>query len=278
MQRPNPTVRLRELGSRLRSLRQSGGLTLDDVARRMMVSSAKLSRLETGGRGVSLRDVRDLCDIYGLSPEERAHLMDLALQAKQRAWWQDFDLPFSDFVGLEAAATRITEYRSSVIPGLLQTEAYARAMLHGTDPDLDHKILERRVEARMIRQGLLTLPDPPEFQAVLDEAVLHHVVGNPEVMAEQMDALANRAELPNVSIRIAPFTAGAHPGIGSTFTLLEFDPGAGGEVVYVEGLVGNILFERPADLDRYRRFIGRMDEMALDTRASRNFIGAAARP
>src|SRR6266496_2980119 len=144
----SPTLRRRELGARLRQLRMDAGKTADDVAQRLMVSSTKISRLETGARGVSLRDVRDLCDVYGVSAEEREHLMSLARQSREDSWWQRYDLPYSTYVGLESAATPISDFKSDVVHGLLQTDNYAHAVLEATVPDPSDERLAQIVESR----------------------------------------------------------------------------------------------------------------------------------
>jgi transcriptional regulator with XRE-family HTH domain len=243
-------------------------MTVEDVASRLLCSAAKISRIETGGRSVSLRDVRDLCAIYEVSAAGREHLMELARESKQRAWWQAYDLPYKTFIGLETAAVKISDFESGAIPGLLQTREYARALAEGTMPKLTADVVQQTVDARLMRQQLLTRDNPPRFWTVIDEAALRRVVGSSATMREQLSVLAERALLPTVTVQIIPFESGAHPGIDSTFTILEFDEPTASDVVYVEGLVGNIYLERRVDIERYKRVFDEIRAIALGPRDS----------
>jgi transcriptional regulator with XRE-family HTH domain len=246
----------------LRELRSERGLTVEQVAERMLCSPSKVSRMETGHRGATLRDVRDLCDLYGVADQsQRDRLMTLARESKQQAWWQAYDLNYSRYTGLEAEASTISDFQSSVVPGLLQTPDYARAGHQGALPRLRPEEIERQIEAKLTRQRILTQPNPPRFMAVLDEAVLHRATGGPRVIAAQLDWLVEVARLPNVTIQAIPFSAGAHPGVESNFNILEL-PAAPG-VVYVEGLVGPTYLEKPEDLTRYHRVFEHLQNIAL---------------
>lgn len=275
----SPTVRRRELGTLLRSLRNDKRLTVDQVAEVLMCSPSKVSRMETGQRGATLRDVRDLCDLYGVTDQaERDRLMTLAREGKQQGWWQSYDLPYSTYIGLEAEAVSIKDYDSAVIPGLLQTPGYVRALHEDVPPQRDSPpltpdVVEQRVEERLIRQELLRQrePRPLEFRAVLDEAVLHRVIGSPEVMRAQLRHLINMSSMPNVTLQMMPFTVGAHPALGSTFNILQFS-GVLPEVVYVEGLLGRIFLDRSEDIVRYRNAFERLSEIALETGDSVDLI------
>jgi transcriptional regulator with XRE-family HTH domain len=268
----SPTVRRRELGAVFRALRLERGLTVEQVAQHLLCSATKVSRLETGHRGATLRDVRDLCDLYQIAePRERDRLMTLAKEAKQQAWWQAYDLPYSTYVGLEAEARVISAFQPLVVPGMLQTADYARAQHWGGMPRLSDDEIERRVEAKLIRQQLLVQPDPPAFHAVLDEAVLHRRVGGPQVMAAQLDKLLESVRMPNITIQIVPFTAGVHPAGESTFNILQLPAPTPG-IVFVDGLVGTIYLERTEDLARYHQIFERLQEIALDTEESADLI------
>jgi transcriptional regulator with XRE-family HTH domain len=259
----SPTLRRRELGALLRAHRLELGLTVEQVAERLLCSPSKVSRMETGQRGATLRDVRDLCTLYGIADdEERERLMTLARESKQQAWWQSYDLPYSTYVGLEAAAATIRDYDSAVVPGLLQTADYTRARHVGTMPRLEADQIERRVEVTLTRQLVLTQQYPPRFWSILDEAVLHRVVGGPAVMKAQLEHLIEASSQPRITIQVIPYEVGAHPALDSIFTIVEFDGGVPG-VVYVEGLVGSIYLERPDDLDRYRQVFDRLSSIAL---------------
>ena len=270
----SPTVRRRELGALLRRLREEKELSVKQVTEHLLCSPSKVSRIETGQRNATLRDVRDLCDLYGVTEEaERDRLMTLAREGKQQGWWQSYDLPYSSYVGFESEAVSIKDYDSAVVPGLLQTADYARAMFRSPLPEpaiaeITDEIIDQRVAARLRRQDLLTKKDHKlDFWAILDEAVIHRVVGSVKVMQEQLRHLVAVAELSNVTLQIIPYSAGAHPALDSTFNLLTF-AGAVPEVVYVEGLVGKIYVERPEDVVRYRRVFDRLSEMALNPEES----------
>ena len=269
----SPTLRRRELGSRLRELRIQAGLTVEQACEVLECSPAKISRIETGGRGVSLRDVRDLSAAYNVDAVEREHLLALVKESKQQTWWQDLDVPYKPFIGLETAASSIRDYESGLVPGLLQTQDYARALITGMVPRLAPDMVQAALDARLTRQQILTREGPTRFHAVLDEAALRRVVGSPEVMCGQLAALAERAALPNVTVQVIPFEAGAHPGQDSTFMILEFEEPAASDVVYIEGLIGNVYLERTADLERYTQVFDDLCHVALDPERSIDLIG-----
>ena len=273
----SPTVRRRELGALLRKLRLEKGLTVEQAADHLLFSMSKLSRIETGHGVATLRDIRDFCDLYDVTDEaERERMMNLARAGKQQGWWQPYDLPYSTYVGLEAEATSIRTFQPSVVPGLLQTEEYARAVHQAAEPEaslgqLTPDIVEQRVRARLRRQRRLKDINPLGFRAVLDEALLHRVVGSPEVMERQLAHIAELAGLSNVTVQVIPNDAGAHPAPGSMFNILDFQA-AVPDVVYVEGLAGWIYIERPEDVSRYNRVFARLSEMALDSVRSVDLI------
>ena len=265
----SPTVRRRELGTLLRKLRTQKGLTVEQAAERLMFSMSKLSRIETGHGVATPRDIRDLCELYEVTGEaERERLMSLAREGKQQGWWQSYELnQFADYVGLEAAAVSIRRYQSTVIPGLLQTRDYARIVHEVMIPKLTRERIDEFVEVRMTRQRLLTQNPAPRFWVVLDEAALHRLVGGRQVMSAQLDRLIEVTDLPNVTMQIIPYEAGAHPAMDSTFSMLDFD-GSVPSVVYVEGLVGWIYVDSPQDLARYQQVFECLCAMALTPQAS----------
>jgi transcriptional regulator with XRE-family HTH domain len=265
----SPTVRRRELGALLRALRSGRGLTVDQVATELLCSPSKVSRMETGQRGATARDIRDLCDLYGVDDAgERARLTRLAAEGKQQGWWQSYELPYSTYVGLEEEATSILSYHSAVVPGLLQTADYARAIhAAGLMPKLELEVIEQRVRERMKRQELLVQGRAPRYSVVLDEAVLHRKIGGSAVMSGQLNAIVGASVNSSVTIQILPYEAGAHPALESDFTLLEFaSPVA--SVVYVEGLAGQIYLDRPQDVDRYTRVFERLHTLSLSPKDS----------
>lgn len=264
----SPTVRRRELGAILRALRLEKGLTVEQVAERLLCSPSKVSRMETGHGVATLRDIRDLCQLYDVTDEAaRDRMTRLAREAKQHGWWQQYDLPYSTYVGLEEEATFIKIFDSAVVPGLLQTSEYAWALHEASIPKHDADTITRWVQARATRQQILTRPEPPSLHAILDEAVLHRVIGNHGIMRAQLGRVADATALPNVTIQIVPYESGAHPALDSIFTILEFlrpTP----DVVYVEGLVGYLYIDQPRDVRRYNEVFERMRTMALNPQKS----------
>lgn len=259
----SPTVRRRELGALLRGLRNERGLTVEQVAERLLCSPSKVSRMETGHSAPSLRDIRDLSDLYDITDEaKRDRMMQLARDSKQQGWWQSYDLDFGTYVGLEADAVAIRRYQSTIIPGLLQTRDYARVMHEVVIPEIAPERIDQLVEVRMTRQRLLTQSPGLRFWVVLDEAVLHRAVGGPHVMSEQLGWLIETTGLPNVTMQVIPYDVGAHPAMDSAFSMLDFaDPVP--SVVYVEGLVGWIYVDNPHDIARYSKVFERLCAVAL---------------
>jgi transcriptional regulator with XRE-family HTH domain len=265
----SPTVRRRELGALLRAMRTEAGMTVEQVAEALLVSPSKVSRLETGQRGVSARDIRDLSDLYGVTdPALREHLAQLAREGRGQAWWQPFDLPYATYVGLEAEATSISDFEPGVFPGLLQLPVYARAVHEASVPSTNPSVIDQRLAARRTRQQILTRgEDAPQLWAIMDEAVLHREVGGAAVMSAQLGHVIEVSAQPNITVQILPFDAGAHPALDSTFILLGFaDPVPA--VVYVEGLVGQVYLERPQDVDRYKQVFDRLRALSLSPEES----------
>jgi transcriptional regulator with XRE-family HTH domain len=273
----SPTVRRRELGTLLRKLRYENRLTVEQAAERLLFSMSKLSRMETGHGAVTPRDIRDLCDLYGVTDEsERNRLMSLAREGKQQGWWQSYDLQFSNYVGLEADATGLQYYQSTIVPGLLQTVDYARAMMEVTIPKPSPERIQELLEVKMTRQLVLQGDSPLRLEAILDEAALHRVVGGPRVMAAQLDRLIEVTGNSSITMQIIPYGAGAHPAMDSTFNILEF-AGSVPSVVYVEGRAGYIYLDRPGDIDRYRKVFEYLRVMALTSRESMKLVAKIAR-
>lgn len=271
----NPTLRQRELGKRLRDLRIASELTVEEVAERLECSATKISRLETAARRAIARDVRDLCQIYGVSDQAQVEaLMELARQSRQHGWWGQYsDLQLDPFIGLEQEAVSITSFSMYYFPPLLQTADYARMIIKGIAPRMDPKILDERAEARIRRQHLLERETPPRYRALLDESALHRLVGGPAVMAGQLDKVLRHTEVQAAAIQVIPFSAGAYAAADSNFDLLEFEESSvQGPVVFVEGLVGNIYHERPAEINRYRESIDELRDAALSVRDSMRLI------
>jgi transcriptional regulator with XRE-family HTH domain len=273
----SPTVRRRELGALLRGLRLKKQLTVERAAEQLMFSMSKLSRIETGHGVPTARDLRDLCELYGVTgAAERDRMARLAAEGRQQAWWQSYDLGYETYAGLEAEASAISAFQSSVIHGLLQTAEYARAGHESAMPKLDPDQIDLQIEAKLTRQDILTREGPPRLAVVFDEAALHRLAGGRQVMAVQLAKVLDMSALPNVDVRVLPFAAGSHPGLESNFTILELT-GQAPDVVFVEGLIGSVYLERASDLKRYREIFCRLQSMALNPQDSVTLIAELLR-
>lgn len=273
----SPTVRRRELGALLRALRNQNGLTVEQAADRLLCSPSKVSRMETGHGAAAPRDIRDLCNLYGVIDQaERDRLMSLARDGKQTGWWQSYDLEFSNYVGLEADATELQYYQSTIVPGLLQTADYAQAMLEVNVPRFPPERIDELLEVKMKRQLILEGDRPLRLWAILDEAALHRVVGGSAVMAAQLDRLIEVTSNPNITIQVIPYEAGAHPAMDSTFNILGFAGSVPG-LVYVEGLVGWLYLDRQDEIERYRKVFEHLSAQALDSQASMKLIAKVSK-
>ena len=265
----SPTVRQRELGPRLRELRTAKNLTVEMVAKELLCSPTKISRAETGVRRATLRDVRDLCRIYGVDPETSAELMELARDAYQPGWWIKYDdLKITPLIGLEQSATAITSFGMYFLPALLQSEDYARALIRGINPKMAERVLDQRVEARMERKRLLYGPTPPRYRVLLDEAVLRRHIGGPALMRDQLDRILSLIGEEKTTVQVIPYTVGAYNAHDSNFTYMEFGGTRLPDLVYVETLVSQLYIERPDELDRYREALDDLRDSALNPRDS----------
>jgi transcriptional regulator with XRE-family HTH domain len=265
----SPTVRQRELGLRLRKIRTELGLTVEDVAAKLMCSAAKVSRMETGARRPVPRDVRDLCELYDLDQATSADLMNLTRQAREHGWWAAYDdLGLYPYIGFEQDATSITTYSLYWLPALLQTEDYARAIIKAIAPRIDPDVLEQRVRARMRRQERLRVAEPPRYRALIDEAVFRREVGGPGLMAAQIEKVLALAEHPSVTIQFIPFDSGAYSIADIMFTILEFGQPAMPPLVFVEGLISHQYFDRADDVTRFREALENIHDSALGPRES----------
>ncbi|MDG4834658.1 helix-turn-helix transcriptional regulator [Solwaraspora sp. WMMD1047] len=251
-ERRSPTIRRRRLGAELRRLRDAANVTIDGVAERLECSASKVSRIETGHTMATVRDVRDMLDIYGVGGVERDELIQIAREARQKGWWHPYSTVLTGaYVGMEAAAGSIRAYEQQVVPGLLQTEEYARAMIRSARPDITADEVEQRVRVRLGRQSLLTQDDPIDLWVVLDEAVLSRPVGGDAVMRTQLERLVEAADLPNVTLQVLPFEVGAHAGMDGTFTILDFPEPGDPDVVYAENATGGLFLEKSEELQKY---------------------------
>jgi transcriptional regulator with XRE-family HTH domain len=266
----SPTVRQRELGKRLRELRNQHELTVEDVAEKLLCSATKISRLETGARRPNPRDVRDLCALYRVDEATAAEFMQLARQAREQVWWTQYtDLKLDTLLGFEQDAIAITNYTMYYIPALLQIEEYTRAIIRAIAPKMDPAIFRGRVEVRMRRQKLvLEKAHPPRYRVLVDEGVLHRRVGGSPVMAAQLANVMQAEQAGQVTVQIVPFDIGAHAAQDSNFIYFEFEEAHLSPVVFVEGLIGNQYFDKPADVARYREALEYLRDSALSPRDS----------
>jgi transcriptional regulator with XRE-family HTH domain len=250
-----PTVQRLVLGGHLRRLREERGITLEQAAEAIRGSHSKISRMEHGRVGFKERDIGDLLTLYGVTGgEEREALLNLAREASTPGWWQAYSdiLPHwvEPYFGLEAAASFIRSYQVQFVPGLLQTEGYARAVIQlGTAAGEEE--IARRGEVRVSRQEILSKPNPPRVWAVVDEGALRRPIGGLEVVREQIRHLIDMADHPAVTLQILPFQVGAHPAMGGPFTILRFAEPDLRDVVYIEQLTSALYLDKPAEVDSY---------------------------
>lgn len=260
----SPTVRRRRLASELRRLREAAELTIDEVCEKLECSASKISRIETGHVGVTPRDVRDMLELYAVGDEQSESLVQLARDARKKGWWHAYNEVFTGaFVGLESDASSLHAYQALLVPGLLQTEDYMRAVIRAIRPDQGEAEVERRVAARLTRQHLLTDPQPPAYWVILDEAVLHRTVGGPQTMHDQLMRLVEVAAMPHVTLQVVPFHAGAHAGLEGPFLILSFPEQADPDVVYVETTTTGSYLEEPTDVYRYTLMFDHLRATAL---------------
>ncbi|WP_030904250.1 helix-turn-helix domain-containing protein [Streptosporangium amethystogenes] len=251
----SPTVRRRRLASELRRLRIERGLSMQEVAERMDLAAASVSRIETGRRGIRPRDLRAFLDMYEVPEADRESLMALSREARQRGWWQNYGdvLPgeYATLIGLEAEATSVRTYQQTLVPGLLQTADYARAVVAATRPGDTPEEIERRVSVRMERQKRLADDNPLELSVVLGEGVVRQHVGTAEIIASQLKHLAEVGQRPNIMIQILPYRAGAHQAMTGSFNIVGFPAPSDLDVIYLENMSSGLYLEDSADVRRY---------------------------
>ena len=277
---PSPTVRRKRLGIELRRLREEAGFTCEDVGRQLECSGTRISRIETGRINVRPGDVREMLEIYGVTVTEADSLVQLAREARRKGWWHTYGrvLPtwFEAFVGLESEAVRLRDFQPLVMPGLLQTEEYARAVLRAAPNAGSTEDIERQVALRMDRQAILAQPSPPDLWMVLSESVLRADVGGPAVMCAQLRRLLEVAERPNVTLQVLPFSNAAHVDPISPFTILEFPEAADPTVVYLEHLTGCLFLETVDEIRRYTVVFDHLRAEALGIGQSADLIAEMA--
>jgi transcriptional regulator with XRE-family HTH domain len=279
-----PAVRRRKLGAELRALRARTRLTSGEAAALVGWHQSKVSRIETGASGVKPADVGRLLDAYGVEePELRELLLMLAGSEDgggRQNWWNAYRgvLPptYRDFISLESQASGIRTLETSVVPGLLQTPEYARAVTRAAVGGLEDDKLDALVEVRLARQDVLRADPPLSLWAVLDEAVLHREVGGPKVMARQLQRLLDAARLPQVRLQVLPFAAGAHIGVTGPFVIFSFPSRSDLDVVVLDHLTSSLYLERKEDLQAYSEAFNSLRIHALSPEDTLDYIAALA--
>ncbi|MGQ0840101.1 helix-turn-helix domain-containing protein [Actinokineospora sp.] len=282
------TVPRRQLGRFLRDLRGQARMTVRAAAKELEWSEAKMWRIETGQTSLRSLDVQAMCVLYGAPVEATTALMALAKETKARGWWMSYSdvIPegFDIYLGLEEAAAQLRWYESEVVPGILQTESYARILIQTDNPGVRVDEIDRRVQVRMGRQALLSRRARPlKVNVVLNEAILHRPVGGTAVMAEQLRQLIKVGQYSNVSLRVVPYQVGLHYGVMSgPFVKLEFPTTGNGQptepsTVYVDTFTGALFLEKPHEIERYSEAFSSMWNTSLDEADSMNCIVAAAK-
>jgi transcriptional regulator with XRE-family HTH domain len=264
-----PTVQRLVLGGHLRRLREEAGMTTERAAASIRGSHSKISRMEHGRVGFKERDIADLLTLYGVgSGDEREALLNLAREASTPGWWQAYTdiLPHwvEPYFGLEAAAASIREYELQFVPGLLQIEDYARAVIRLGNLPSEEEVI-RRAHARMSRQEVLAREDAPKVWAVLDEGALRRVIGGPDVMRAQLEHLIEMCEHPAITLQILPFSAGAHRAMGGPFTILRYTEPDLRDVVFIEQLTSALYLDKQTEVDAYLQV---MEEVCLQAEPS----------
>ncbi|MGB8946953.1 MAG: helix-turn-helix transcriptional regulator [Streptomyces sp.] len=270
-------VRRMLLGSQLRRLRESRGITREAAGYSIRASESKISRMELGRVSFKSRDVEDLLTLYGVNDEaERDSLLSLAKEANLAGWWHSYSdvLPgwFQTYVGLEGAASLIRVYEVQFVNGLLQTEAYAHAVVARGMKGASKADVERRVALRLERQKLLISERAPRFHCVLDEAALRRPYGDREVMRGQLQHLIDISERPNVTLQVMPFSFGGHSGESGAFTMLRFPESDLSDVVYVEQLTGALYLDKPEEVGQYERVVGELQGDSPNPADSRDLL------
>ncbi|MEV0279950.1 helix-turn-helix transcriptional regulator [Streptomyces sp. NPDC050610] len=281
------TVPRRQLGRFLRDLRNRARLTVRAAASKLEWSEAKMWRIETGQTSLRSLDVEAMCKVYGAPADMTEALMGLAKETKARGWWHAYGeaIPegFDLYIGLEEAASQLDWYESELIPGLFQTEDYIHAVVSAHHPDESSEEIERRVSLRIARQVLISrVTDPPTLHVALSETVLRHPVAGKKVMGAQLARLVEVSKLPNITIRVIPFSVGLHHGMATgQFTILRFPLSGDGRpteppTVYSDGHTGALYLDRPHEVERYDGAFQDIWTKALDEQASTDLISEMA--
>jgi len=280
--KPGPTLRAQWLGQQLRALRESAGMTLRQAGDYLQRDQSMLSRFENAVHPIRRGDVTALLDLYGISDERtRDALIQLSEDVWRKGWWDDYgngiDRRFIDRVWLEVRAERLRTYEAMVVPGLLQTREYAETLIRNSaNADTPEEKIERMIELRMTRQQILRGEEPISFATVVDESALRRVIGGSEVMNDQLTALLDISERPNVEVRVLPLRRGAHAGLDGSFWLYQM-PDPYPDLAYIENLAGAVYVEEDAAVDRFRQAYHQLSAAALNGKESAALILAVAK-
>jgi transcriptional regulator with XRE-family HTH domain len=277
-----PTVRRRRLGAELRRLREDHSQKLDEVAGELGLVASTLSRIETGKAPIKTYYLNKLLDLYEVrDPGVRQLLVEMAREGHRKGWWSDYDdvLPsgLGVYIGLEAEATGLRSYEANVVHGLLQTEDYATAVLWELRPRESEEQVQRLVDLRMQRQRVLDREPPLDLWVILDESAIRRTIGGVDVMRQQLDHLVRASRLPNVTMQVLAFAAGAHAGLNGSFSILEFPERTDPDVAYTESVGGSIYLEKEKDVRANAEAFDRMRASALSPADSVELIFSAAR-
>jgi transcriptional regulator with XRE-family HTH domain len=272
----DPTVLKILLGAQLRRLRESAGVSRDDAGYHIRASGSKISRLELGRVSFKERDVSDLLDLYGVDASAKEQLIQLTAEANATPWWQKYRevVPdwFQVYVGLEEAAALIRVYEVQFVPGLLQTEEYARAVVVQGSPNLVPEEVESRVAVRMGRQKLFARENPPRLWAIVDEAALRRPMGGREVLAGQIKRLIDVVSEPNITLQVMPFKYGGHAAEGGAFTIMRFPEADLPDMVYMEYLTGAHYVDKPEDVEVYAAVMERLSVAGTSPERTRDIL------
>lgn len=271
-----PTVRLRRLAAELRRLRAAAGVSREQVSEQTGINEGTLYRLETARARPQRRTLVALLDLYEVNGDARAALLDIAKGADDQGWLRPYhaELPeeYAAYISFEAEARAVRNYESLFVPGLLQTEDYARAVISGTLPMATGTEVEQRVQARTERQARLSAEPPLGLWAIVDEAAIRRLVGGRTVMRGQLNRLLEAAGQPNVTFQVIPFDVGAHPGMPGSFVYMEFHDASDPELVYVDTLAGDLFLEAEADLHIYASMFDHLRAAALSPAGTKGLI------
>ncbi|MHA6621315.1 helix-turn-helix domain-containing protein [Pseudonocardia sp. DLS-67] len=257
-------VRRRQLARTLRELRVHAGLTIEAAAPRLDVSPSKLSRIENAHQGVDVHIVRSMLDLFDVGGDRWTELLDLTRAAGAKGWWRAYGLDDRGYIPLEAEASTVREFAASLVPGLLQTADYARALFETSLRSRSPEILERDVTVRMIRQQRLTSSEHPnELLAVIEEAALHRVLGSRAATSTQLAQLVDTAKLDSVTVQVLPGDVGGHPGLDGAFTVLSFDGLGEPDMGYLEHPMGSMHIEKEEHVARARVVFDHLSSIAL---------------